>query len=137
MSFSTCLSRETVWKQELQAARNHTLSEIHSFQSEYQKATSELTEVTGHLLASKSTLEYFEQQAYTWKEECCTLILCTREKDAGYEAEISSMKSKMAILAGEIVTLRTHTFRVDQMLMKPCVRNAFTWQFNTKTVFHD
>ncbi len=52
---SACLSCETVWKQEMQAVKNHTLSEIHSCQSEYQQATSEHTEVTGHLLASTST----------------------------------------------------------------------------------
>ena len=92
------LSRETFWKQELQAAKDHTLSEIHSFRSEYQKATSELTEVIGHLRASKSTLEYLEQQAYTWKDECQTLILRSRDKDAMYEVEIMSMKSEMTTL---------------------------------------
>ena len=40
---SICLPRETFLKQELQAATDHTLSDIHIFRSEYQKATSELT----------------------------------------------------------------------------------------------
>ena len=49
------------------------------FRRAYQEATSELAEVIGHLRVSKSTLEHFEQQAYTWKEECRTLILRSRE----------------------------------------------------------
>ena len=49
---SVCLSRETFWKQELQAATDHTLSEIHAIRSEIQKATSELTEVTRHFRVS-------------------------------------------------------------------------------------
>ena len=78
---SACLSRETVWKQELQTMKNQTLSEIYTFRSEYQKANSELIEITGHLMTSKSTLEHFEQQAYAWKEQCRTLILRIRDKE--------------------------------------------------------
>ena len=46
---SMCLGREAIWKQELQAAMDHTLMEVHAFRSEYQKATDELSEVIGHL----------------------------------------------------------------------------------------
>ena len=63
-----CLGRETIWKQELQAAKDHTLMEVHACRSEYQKATDELSEVVRHLKTSRSSLEYFEQQAYAWKE---------------------------------------------------------------------
>ena len=89
-----CMSREAMWKQELQVAKDNTLMEVHSFRSEHQKATSELVEVVGHLIASISYIEHFEQQAYTWKEERRTLILRSREKDAMYEAEITSVKSE-------------------------------------------
>ena len=73
--------------------------EVHEFRSEYQKATEELNEVVGHLKTSRSSLDYFEQQTYTWKEECRTLILRSRERESKYEAEIVSMKSEMTTLA--------------------------------------
>ena len=84
-----------------------------------QKATSELVEVAGHLRASKSSLEHLEQQIYTWKEECRTLILRSRDNDSKYEAEIASMKSEITFLVGDIVTLRTRIFsgpNVDEAL---------------------
>ena len=90
--------------------KDHTLLEIQSFRSEYQKATSELVEVAGHVRASKSPLEHFEQQAYTWKEECRTLLLRSRDKDSKYEAEIASMKSDMTALVGDIIILRTRVY---------------------------
>jgi acetolactate synthase small subunit len=63
-----CISRESIWKHELQAAKDHTLIEAHAFRSECQNATDELSEVVGHLKTSRSSLEYFEQQTYTWTE---------------------------------------------------------------------
>ena len=71
---AACIARESVWKQELEAAkleiqqfsveaialRNHTLSDVRSIQGEYHKATSELIDVTGHFFASKSMLTNFE-----------------------------------------------------------------------------
>ena len=46
---SMCMGRESIWKHELQAAKDNTLMEVHSFRSEYHKATTELTEVVEHL----------------------------------------------------------------------------------------
>ena len=76
---AVCRARETVWKQELQAVKfdmqqlsaeavslkNHIILEVRSIQGEDQRATSELTEVTGHSLASNPMLANFEQQAST------------------------------------------------------------------------
>ena len=78
---SMCIGREAIWKQELQAAKDHTLMEVHVFRSEYQKATDELNEVVGHLKTSRSSLEYFERQTYGCKAEGRTLILRNREKE--------------------------------------------------------
>ena len=64
-----------------------------------------------HFLASKATLTNFEQQAYTWKEECRSLIIRSGDKDNRYEVEIISMSSEMTALAGEVVTLRAHLLR--------------------------
>jgi len=90
-------AREALWKQELQAAKletqqfsaeavtwkNLTLSEVRSIQGEYHRATSELTEVTGHFLASKAMLSNFEQQASTWKEACRVVISHSKIMTAG------------------------------------------------------
>ena len=80
--------------------------EVHAFRSQYQKVNDELSEVVGHL--KTSSLEYFEQQTYTWKEECRTLTLRSREKESQYKAELMSVKSEMTTLVGEIVNLRAH-----------------------------
>ena len=48
----------------------------------------EFTEVVERLKASNSSLEFFEQQSYTWKDECRTLILRGREQEAKYESDI-------------------------------------------------
>ena len=34
---SMCMGREAIWKQELQAAKDHTLMEVHACRSEYQQ----------------------------------------------------------------------------------------------------
>ena len=96
-----------------------------NFQGEYQRATSELVDVTGHFLASKATLRNFEQQAYNWKEECRSLILRSRDTDNRYEVEIVPARSEMTALAGEIVTLRappSDGSNVDDMLRARCTR---------------
>ena len=116
--------------------KDHTLSEIHSIRSEYQKATSGLAEVAGHLCASKSTLERFEPYAYTWREECRTLILRSREKDSRYEAVVSSLKSDTTSLAGEIVTLRTHISsgpHFDEALRAKCTQLQLAIEHENKS----
>ena len=62
--------------------------EAQAFRSEYKQTQDELNEVVEHLRTSRSSLEFFEQQTLTWKEECRTLILRGREQDSKYEAEI-------------------------------------------------
>ena len=101
--------------------------EVHAFRSEHHKATDELSEVVGHLKTSRSSLEYFEQQTYTWKEECRTLILRGREQESKYEAEIISMKSEMTVLAGEITILRARFCNgssEDDVLLAKCTQLA-------------
>jgi len=107
--------------------KNHTISDIHSFQSEYQNTTREPTEVTGYLLATKTTTTHVEQQACTWKEESRTLILRSRDKETRYEVDIVSMISDMTTLAGEIVTLRAHISNLpsaDEALRTKCTQLA-------------
>ena len=72
---SMYVARESIWKHELQAAKGHTLVEVQAFRNQCKQTRDELTEVVEHLQTSKSSLEFFEQQSYTWKEECRTLIL--------------------------------------------------------------
>ena len=48
--------------------------EVHTFRSEYPNATSKLIEVVEQLKTSIPSLEHFEHQSYTWKEECRTLF---------------------------------------------------------------
>ena len=82
-----------------------------------------MSEVVEQLKTSRSALEFFEQQTYTWKDDCRTLILRGREQESKYEAEIMSMKSEMTVLAGEITILRARAFNVsseDDALRAKC-----------------
>ena len=91
------------------------------------RAQDELNEVVEHLKTSGSSLEFFEQQTYTWKEECRTLILRGREQESKYEAEIMSMKSETTPLAGEIAILRARVYSGpsdDETLRAICTQVA-------------
>ena len=55
-------------KHELQAARNHHLLEAQTFRNQFGRSQDELAEAVEHLKVSRVSLEFHEQQSYTWQE---------------------------------------------------------------------
>ena len=81
------MSRETFWKQELQAAKDLTLSEIHAFGAITKRLQVNWQRSLAIFVLLNTALEHVEHQYYTWREECRIPILRSRETESRYKGE--------------------------------------------------
>ena len=75
------------------------MEEFCSMREACMKSSSEVSEITAHVLASRSRLSTVEEQVNDWKEACSLIVNKGRGKEDKYAVAVNFMRAEMVVLS--------------------------------------